>query len=378
MENINDFGDKSIIITRKIQVKVDIPKGEREKVRDAYQKLYNWQDIAFKASNIISSHLFVQENIKDFTYLSENIKVKLANLNFDNDGILNTSRQNSTYRVISQKFKNELPSSIATCLNHTIYSNYIKEKDQYFSGERSIRSYKKNLPVPFESKNVYDLRFDEKIKNFRFLLFKEDKYSIPFRTFLGGDLNNSKVVIERCISGKYKLCESAYRFEKKKLFFYFKIQQPVIVDMVDSNTVAQIELSFLAPLCIKFNGKEFHIGDSGSYIYKRQAIQQGLRHCMKIAKFNRGGEGRNRKLTLIKRFKKKEKNFISLYTHYISKELIKFCLANRIGKIEMKEIAQVKDEVKDMPLVLRNWSFGRLLNKISYKCKTNNIEIVTI
>ena len=64
-------------LTRKIQLLVDLPTQEERK--EALDKLYQWQNRCFRAANLIVSHLYVQENIKDFFYLSEGIKYKLAN-----------------------------------------------------------------------------------------------------------------------------------------------------------------------------------------------------------------------------------------------------------------------------------------------------------
>ena len=43
-----------------------------------WEKLYRYQNRCFRAANLIASHLYVQEMIKDFFYLSEEIQYKLA------------------------------------------------------------------------------------------------------------------------------------------------------------------------------------------------------------------------------------------------------------------------------------------------------------
>jgi IS605 OrfB family transposase len=78
----------------------------------------------------------------------------------------------------------------------------------------------------------------------------------------------------------------------------------------------------------------------------------------------------------ISNFKKKESNFIENFTHDISHELIKLCLSNKIGILELSEIKQITEDSKDFPLVIRNWSFGKLLNKIEYKSKLNGIKLI--
>ncbi len=58
----------TLILTRKIQLIIDLPTQEERK--EELDKLYKWQNRCFKAANLIVSHLYVQEMIKDFFYLS--------------------------------------------------------------------------------------------------------------------------------------------------------------------------------------------------------------------------------------------------------------------------------------------------------------------
>jgi transposase len=277
---------------------------------------------------------------------------------------------------VSLLFKNELPTAIIARLNHTIYSAYIKEKSQYFSGERSVRSYKSDLPVPFSVRNIHNLRYDSELKNFRFSLFDSDKYCIPFKTYLGKDLSNNKVIIDRCISGEYKLCDSSIRIEKGKIYLYLSIQQPISIKQLDPQIKVDAELSFLVPILVKLNDKQYNIGDKGSYIYKRLTFQHAFSRMQQAMKYNKGGKGRVQKLQGMERLKDKEKNFINSFSHTISHELIKFCLLNNAGKLELKNITQTIEEARENPFVYRNWSYGNLRDKIAYKCKMNNIQLI--
>ncbi len=100
------MGKDTLKLTRKIQLLIDLPTKEEKK--KAFNKLYQWQNRCFRAANLIVSHLYIQDMIKDFLYLSEGIKYKLADEKKDDAGILNRSRMNSTYRVVSDRFKGEI------------------------------------------------------------------------------------------------------------------------------------------------------------------------------------------------------------------------------------------------------------------------------
>src|SRR5690606_27056858 len=62
---------KTMKLTRKIQIVTDLPSQEERK--EVLDTLYRWQNRCFRAANLIVTHLYVQEMIKDFLYLSEGV-----------------------------------------------------------------------------------------------------------------------------------------------------------------------------------------------------------------------------------------------------------------------------------------------------------------
>jgi len=366
-----------IINTRHIQLFVDFPSEEKEKFHNAYRKLYDWQRIVFKAANLTATNLYIQDQIKELFYFHDDVQVKLADRSKNAEGVFTCSRENTLYRILSGKFKSEIPASILSLVGRSVNQYYMAEKSEYFEGKRSLRSYKSTIPVPFRAKSIFNLRYDEEIKNFRFSLFHDEKYHIPFRTYLGRDGNDNRVILERCIKGEYKICDSFYALKKKgKIFLYLVVEMPKEKKEVSPENEASTKLSFHAPLVVSYMDKEHLIGDKESYIYKRLAIQNGLRRRQHQMKYNKGGKGRANKTKGIKEFKEKEKNFINTYTHNLSHELVKFCIDNKIGKLVIEAIKQTKEEAMKYPLVIRNWSFGNLIDKLKYKCNKYNIELI--
>ena len=96
----------TITLTRKIQLLVDLPT--KEECREAMEKLYLWRNRSYRAANLIVSHLYVQEMVEEFFYLSEGIKYKLVDKKKAELGILNRSRINCTYRMVSDRFRTVL------------------------------------------------------------------------------------------------------------------------------------------------------------------------------------------------------------------------------------------------------------------------------
>ena len=141
-------------LTRKIQLLIDLPTSEERK--EAMDKLYLWRNRCYRAANLIVSHLYVQEMVEDFFYLTEEIKYKLVDQKKDEQGILNRSRINCTYRMISDRFKGEIPTNILTNLNSTILSSFKKNRQEYWCGERSINNFRRDMAFPLIWKEYAD------------------------------------------------------------------------------------------------------------------------------------------------------------------------------------------------------------------------------
>jgi len=134
-----------MVITRKIQLFIN--SKEDETIKAHFQTLNRWRYIAFRALNMVASHLYVQEQLKDFFYFTESFHLKLTDQLKDEDGVLNTSKLNTTGRLLSRIFKGEIPNDILCCLNHSLSSAFNKELKDYRNGDRSLRSYQRQQPL---------------------------------------------------------------------------------------------------------------------------------------------------------------------------------------------------------------------------------------
>lgn len=369
------------ISTRNIRLFIDIPSSEKENLIDAYRKLFDWQKFAFKSANLTVTNLYIQDQLKELIYLQDDVRVKLADRCKDSEGVLNCSRENTTYRLLSNKFKNEIPASVFSLINRSVYKDYNSEKLGYYAGDRSLRCYKSSIPIPFTSKSIHNLRWDDKIKNFRFSLFQDEKYHIPFRTYLGRDRSNNRIIIECCLNKTYRMCDSKIQIKlnrktkKHELYLILTFEVPKEDHKLNPELTAKVKLSFLAPIIINFNGKETNIGDKECFIYKCLAIQHGFKRRQSQMKYNKGGKGRPKKMKGVEEYMMKERNFIDTYMHKLSHDLVGFCINNKIGKLVVDDVKQSIEDAKEFPFVIRNWSYGNLLQKLEHKCIKKNIEL---
>ncbi|ETN96384.1 hypothetical protein [Zhouia amylolytica] len=363
------MGNSTIRLTRKIQLLVDLPS--KEEKEDTICKLYQWQNRCYRAANLIVSHLYVQEMIKDFFYLSEGIKYKLADEKKNDDGILNRSRINTTYRVISNRFKGEIPTNILSCLNGTINTTFKQNTTKYWKGERSLENFRKDMAFPFSLEGITRFGYSEEKNAFCFRLF-----SIPMKTYLGKDFTDKRILLERLLKGEIKLCTSHIKLQKGKIFWLAVFEIEKEKHCLRPEIIAEASLSLEYPIVVKTGKKRLTIGTKEEFLYRRLAIQAARKRAKIGATYCKSGHGRKRKIKAIDKFYKVESNYISQRLHVYSRRLIDFCVKHQAGTLLLLNQEEKISVAKEEKFVLRNWSYYELISKIKYKAEKAGIELI--
>ncbi len=363
------MSEDTIILTRKIQLFID--NRDREFIHQVYETLYQWQYACFRAANYIFTHHFLQEQIKELIYLTEETKVKLADIKKDANGILTTSKMNTTYQILSKHFKGQLPMHILSSLNMTLTTHFNNEKLLYLRGEKSLRNYNKHIPVPFRGTDITHLQPTSNGKNFQFKLFK-----LPFRTYLGKDVYDKRILLERTLQGSVKLCTSSLKLCKNKIFLLASFQVQKEPKKLDNTIIAEASRSLEYPIVVRIGKSRFTIGSKEEFLHRRLAIQSARQRLHKAAAYNRPGHGRSRKLKVVNGFSDRETNYVNHKLHVYSRKLIDLCVKHNAATLllvnqQEKEAAAQADE-----FLLRNWSYYQLKEKIAYKASMAGITLI--
>lgn len=356
-------------LTRKIQLVIDLP--DKEERNEALGKLYGWQNRCYRAANLIVSHLYVQEMINEFLYLSEGIHYKLVDEKKDDAGILQRSRINTTYRVVSDRFKGEMPTNILTCLNGALQSNFKKNKLAYWKGERSLMNFRKDMPFPFSADCISRIWVDEQRNEFCFRLFQ-----IPFRTYLGKDFFDKRKLLEGVMRGEIKLCTSQIKLEKGKIFWLPILEIKKEENILKPEVVAEASLSLEYPIVVKTDTAKLTIGSKEEFLYRRLALQEAKRRAQSGMAYTRSGKGKKRKLKGMEKFRNAETNYINHRLHVYSRKLIDFCVKQQAGTLILVNQENRMEIAKEDEFILRNWSYYELMTKIKYKAEKSGIELV--
>lgn len=392
-----------MVITRKIEV--FICESDKDLRRSYYDKLYDIRNIAQKAANAATSHLFMLDN--KIPYLDE---ASRETIQFVGTKGTPASRQNAAYCVMSNLFKESMPGIMDMLSNLAQYvtKNYNEDRKKGIY-KRSLRSYRDTLPIPYQRKSFRDLRFAEyengegkKSEGCFFSLA-----GIPFQMRFGRDRSGNRLIVERVINGEYKMCTSSIQINGNKCFLLLCVDIPKKEVKLDADKTLFAFLGVLNPIICTCNvraandyrngdghtsltggdphsGSEMNnyrvwqIGTKEEFHYRRRQIQEAVRRCQINNRYSIGGKGRKKKCKAIERYHDKEKNYIDTKLHTYSRMLVDLAIKHRCGKIVLMRETHREEDAKQQnqegdALVLRNWSYFGLKEKIAYKCKMSGI-----
>ena len=373
-----------MVITRKIEVFVC--EDDKDLRKQYYDKLYANRDVAVKAANMAMSHLFALDNT--MPYLSDESKELIEFLGVKGQ---KATKQNAAYVAASEAFKGQADMSMISCVLQNAQKMY---QDDRKTGmwNKSLRSYKSNMPIPFKSERFTHFRFSEyengegeKRTGCFFTLI-----GVPFQIKFGKDRSGNKLIVERVLSGEYKMCTSSLQFDGKKIFLLLCVDIPKKELNLKEDKTMYAFLGVMNPIvctCDVRAAKEydsgmkcFEIGTAEEFNYRRRQIQEAVRRCQINNKYSSGGKGRKRKTQTIERWHNKESNYVDTKLHTYSRMLVDLAIKHSCGNIVLMNQTHREDEAKESykdgePFVLRNWSYYGLKDKISYKCKMAGITL---
>lgn len=408
-----------MVITRKIEVFVC--EDDKALRKAHYEKLYGLRNDVAKAANAASSARFATDF--KMPHLPEEERKQMPFVGCKGKPC---SKQNVAYVVIRHYFP-QLGSEITPSLAQYVTKNY--EKDlKAGMWKRSLRSYKENIPVPFPSKSFADLRFSEyeggdgkKREGCFFSLM-----GVPFQMRFGSDRSGNRLIVERVVSGEYKLCTSSIQFKKvherldllndenkkqkkrdidvsqkdnkekkqkkkkQKIFLHLCVDIPNKELKLDEKKTMYAYLGVMNPIVCTCDVRAYKDYDSGykfweigtkeEFNYRRRQIQEAVRRCQINNRYSVGGKGRKRKCQAIERWHEKELNYIDTKLHTYSRMLVDLAVKHGCGKIMLLNQKPREDKAKEdnqngEPFVLRNWSYYGFKEKIAYKCKMVGIKL---
>lgn len=386
---------KSIIITRKIELIHTDKSGvmldyKSDDYKEAWDKIRNLNYDVFRCANTMVNQQYMNKLIVDSVIFSNK---ELSKLYYDKDNkkgksqarkkakqllkdLCDYSIRNTSYNASKDNFSH-IPSDIRACLNDTIQKYYTSEIGDILKGNRSLRSYRRGIPIPF-TKTKMLFKKAGLYYHFDWLM------GLCFGLKFGRDRSNNKSIIEKILNGVYKPCNSSIQIDGKKIFLLLAVDIGQIDTTLDPNKIVGVDLGMAVPAyCALLDSKQRRaIGNSSGFLKPRLKIQAQRRSLQKSLKYTKGGKGRKKKLEGLNKLKSAERNTVKTLNHYISKQVVDFALKNNAATIALENLKGFgkgnKAEKEKKQFVLRNWSYHELQGMIEYKAKKYGIEVVYI
>lgn len=306
-----------------------------------------------------------------------------------------------TYKnVIEGEMKLLMPfantANVGTLHQQLVQNDWKKLKNDVLSCKANIPNYKINIPY-FIKNNNYKLRnhngyfvdiaffSDEGLKRYGYKRGHKFEFQIDKMD------NNKKSTINKIINGEYKQGSAQISISKKnkiELIISYEFEKEDI-QVLDKKKILGIDLGIKKVAVMSvfdssknqyeyFSWKNNSI-DGEELIAFRQKyynIRRNLSIGSKISGEGKCGHGYNTKMKKINNIKNKIANFNDTYNHKVSKYIIDFAIKNNCGTIQMEDLSGVTTNTYEK--FLKEWTYYDLQQKIEYKAKENNIEIIKI
>lgn len=262
-----------------------------------------------------------------------------------------------TIDLVTQKVKND-------------YSNNFVD---IITGRCSLMNYKQDFPLMIDKKCIN--LFHENGKYYiRIMMGFELEIVLGKRK--NKNINELKTTLDKCIEGKYKICQSEIKYKNNDVIFHLCIDIPKENNHFKpiKDRVLGVDLGIKYPAYVCLNDdtyKRESLGCADDFIRVREQMQHRRKKLQSSLKLTNGGKGRNKKLQALDRLRDKEKDFATTYNHSISKKVVEFAKKHKCEYIHLEKLT--KDGFPNT--ILRNWSYYQLQSYIEYKAEREGIKV---
>lgn len=419
-------------ITRKIQLHL-CKEGLSDDEREAQRKLLlHINDNLYRAANNISSKLYLDEHVSSLVWLKHKEYKELvrdlakAKKQKSTDGVAiaemearlkSYEEEMTTQEKAICKYTDEMsPLSLAygfateleldiyaqilTQIQSKVHKDFTGDSEDVRDGKRSIRSYKKGMPIPFPWNNTIRIEAVEKVKeegketknrrdreDYDFYL---NWYNgIRFRLHFGQDRSNNYLIVKRCLKldedcrDKYQLKTSSIKMVNgtKEKYLLLVIDVPQEKYELNNNIVLGVDLGINVPAYVATNMTEDRkaIGNREHFLNMRMAISRRFRSLQRL-QGTAEGKGRKKKLEPLERMREKERNWVRTQNHLYSRDIVNFAIKVKAATIHMEDLSgygkDAEGNVKeDKKFLLGKWSYFELQTMVKDKAQRAGIKV---
>lgn len=304
------------------------------------------------------------------------------------------------YEIGKQNAVN-LQTGNAGTIGNEIYKRYFTGKNSYESMMKKgtgnpPMSFGKKMPIPIkdmakackinmDSSGKTDITIPLTSKPFKKewnLKHQENPIKNGMFSFAADTSSNSiRCILERCMTGEYKMCGSKLVEGDKGLYLHlvYKFDVPKQKEL-DPKRVCGVDLGIkYAAVCAIPDLPERKCFINGEKV---------ITHCIKLEKLRKrqqrlakydthDGHGRNPKTTFSKPVRHKQANYRMTVNRKYAKTIVDFARKNGCGEIRMEDLSGFNARHKDNKF-LGKWTYYQLQDFVDQKAKQFDISVVKV
>jgi len=341
-----------------------------------------FRDIQYKTAKILNycmTEWFLYEKERD-DWNKEHGKYPTAK---DKNFPTITTVVKKMYKESRERFP-ELGSRMVTAvINKSKQRWQTDRKEVYYSMKKSLPSFRKTHPIVLDNQSITyskeDLGyvFRATILSNKSEGIKRCSVVLATKKLTGSQRFLLKGIFDKSIKSKSAMI--GYNERKRKWSVTIAYEPPEKDIALDSERIVGVDMGVTCPFYCAISDSNERLSVRGWEIQKfRKTIRARRQSFQRSSKVStRLGQGRKKILKPVESLSRKERRFRDTKYHQYSKAIVNFAVKNNAGVIQIENLDSLKATKQDN-FILKDWALADLQNKLKYKAKLNNIEVVEV
>jgi len=283
------------------------------------------------------------------------------------------------YDKLKSVFTKHNTGNLTTSINKAV-QRWKTDLKEIILGNKSIASFRSNVPIDLHNKSISLTKDGSNYYADLSLASKTYKNELQrksgqFRVLINEGDKSSKVILDRCINGIYKVSASQIVMKDRKWLLYLAYTFSAVQNNIDSDTILGIDMGIKYPVYMAIYGTPIRTKIDGGEIesFRKQVekrrfdLQRQGRYCGD----GRKGHGIKTRIKPIESEKAKISNFRNTVNHKYSRYIIDFAIKYNCGMIQMEDLSGISTDNR----FLKNWTYYDLQQKIKYKAEEVGIQV---
>lgn len=285
--------------------------------------------------------------------------------------------------------KSDFPMMYSQNLSSTIrgaMTDYGNAKKDMRAGRRSIMSYRSDGPIEIHNQRIHLSKIDQHY--FIALNVFSDKHAeqqgysgtaVKFKVFRAE--RSQMEILERCMSGSYKIGASKLLFSEKKKSWFLNLTykfEPVKPSDLDPERIMGVDLGIA---CVAYMGflfceDRYYIpgGEVEQFRRKVEARRRSLQQQGRVCGDGRIGHGYHTRNKPALQLSDSIKRFRDTANHKYSRYIINMAVKHGCGTIQMEDLHGIPTDEK----LLQDWTYFDLRTKLEYKAAEKGIRLIFV